>query len=94
MTSRDAHTMIERGSSKLLGNKGIAFLKMNLHRDGSQFLTFENLKTLFHEFGHALNISLSNTKYQYLSGARGTTDTKEIPSHFIELYLNEYSFVK
>ena len=49
---------------------------------------------MFHEFGHAMNIALSNTKYQYLSGARGTTDMIEIPSHFTELFLTDYSFVK
>ena len=49
---------------------------------------------MFHEFGHALNIALSHTKYQYLSGARGTTDMIEIPSHFTEMFLTDYSFVR
>ena len=49
---------------------------------------------MFHEFGHALNIALSHTKYQYLSGARGTTDMIEIPSHFAEHFLTDYSFVR
>ena len=52
------------------------------------------LKDMFHEFGHAINIALSHTKYQYLSGARGTTDMIEIPSHFAELFLTDYSFVR
>jgi len=29
-----------------------------------------------------------------LSGARGTTDIIEIPSHFTELFLTDYDFVK
>ena len=29
-----------------------------------------------------------------MSGARGTTDIIEIPSHFTELFLTDYSFVK
>ena len=33
---------------------------------------------------------MSETKYQYLSGARGTLDRVEIPSHFVELYKHEF----
>ena len=57
-------------------------------------LRYSEVKTMFHEFGHALNIALSRTKYQYLSGARGTLDMIEIPSHFTELFLTDYQFVK
>ncbi len=52
------------------------------------------MKNLFHEFGHSLNVAMSNTKYQYYSCARGTTDLIEIPSHFTELFLKDYRFVK
>ena len=41
-----------------------------------------------------MNIALSQTKYQYSSGARGTLDLIELPSHFAELYLTDYDFVK
>lgn len=66
----------------------------NLPREQVQYMTFEQTKTLFHEFGHAMNISLSQTKYQYLSGARGSEDIIEVPSHFTELFLTDYDFVK
>lgn len=56
-------------------------------------LSFSQVKTIFHEFGHALNIALSNTKYQYHSCARASMDIAEIPSHFAELFLKDYSFV-
>ena len=49
---------------------------------------------MFHEFGHALNIALSNTKYQYHSCARASLEVAEIPSHYAELYLKDYQFVK
>jgi Zn-dependent oligopeptidase len=52
------------------------------------------VRNIFHEFGHALNVALSNTKYQYYCCARGTTDLIEIPSHFTELFLKDYSFVR
>ena len=87
-------TITERGSSRLTGQTGTAYVVANLPREQTQYLNFEQVKTIFHEFGHALNISLSNTKYQYLSGARGSTDILEIPSHFVELYLSDYNFVK
>jgi len=60
----------------------------------AQYLNYDQTKTVFHEFGHALNISLCNTKYQYHSCARASLDIAEIPSHFIELYLKDYDFVK
>jgi peptidyl-dipeptidase Dcp len=59
-----------------------------------QFLSFDQVRNIFHEFGHALNVALSQTKYQYYSCARGTTDLIEIPSHFTELFLTDYSFVR
>ena len=57
-------------------------------------LGYSQVKTIFHEFGHALNIALSNTKYQYHSCARASMDIAEIPSHFAELFLKDYNFVK
>jgi peptidyl-dipeptidase Dcp len=59
-----------------------------------QYLSFDQVKTIFHEFGHALNIALCDTKYQYHSCARASLDVVEIPSHYVELYLKDYSFVK
>ena len=59
----------------------------------SHYLSFDQVRTLFHEFGHALNIALCETKYQYHSCARASVDIAEIPSHFAELWLKDYSFV-
>ena len=56
-------------------------------------LSFSQFSTLFHEFGHALNIALSDTKYQYLSGARSGQDVCELPSYFAEKFLRDYSFL-
>ena len=58
------------------------------------YLSYEQVRTMFHEFGHALNIALSDTNYQYHSCARASMDIAEIPSHFAELYLKNYDFVK
>ena len=87
-------TLTEQGSSRLANQSGVAYINMNLPREDFQYLSYSILTDMFHEFGHAMNIALSHTKYQYLSGARGTTDMIEIPSHFAEQFLTDYSFVK
>ncbi|DBA74265.1 hypothetical protein WJX77_002438 [Trebouxia sp. C0004] len=52
-------------------------------------LTHHNAATLVHEFGHALHSLLSRTQYQHLSGTRGAMDVIEVPSHFMENYVND-----
>lgn len=70
----------------------MAYIVDGMQRD-TQYLSFDQVRTMFHEFGHALNIALSHTKYQYHSCARASLDIAEIPSHFMELLLKDYSFV-
>jgi peptidyl-dipeptidase Dcp len=47
-------------------------------------LDFDEVTTMFHEFGHALHGLLSRQKYPYFSGANVTTDFVEFPSQFNE----------
>lgn len=49
-------------------------------------LTYTDLETLLHEFGHALHSLLSNTSSQHLSGTRGATDVVELASTLLEQY--------
>lgn len=53
---------------------------------GSQpsLLTFNELTTLFHEFGHALHGILADTKYPSLSGTSVSRDFVELPSQLLE----------
>lgn len=50
------------------------------------FLSFGDLETLCHEFGHALHSILSRTQLQHLSGTRGPQDIIEVPSHVFERF--------
>ena len=45
-------------------------------------LTFNEVTTLFHEFGHALHGVLANTQYPNLSGTSVKWDFVELPSQF------------
>ena len=47
-------------------------------------LTFNEVTTLFHEFGHALHGMLANTTYNSLSGASVSWDFVELPSQILE----------
>jgi len=47
-------------------------------------LSFNEVTTLFHEFGHALHGMLANTKYSSLSGTNVSWDFVELPSQILE----------
>jgi peptidyl-dipeptidase Dcp len=47
-------------------------------------LTFNEVLTLFHEFGHALHGMLANTTYRTLSGTNVFWDFVELPSQILE----------
>src|SRR3989454_9087193 len=47
-------------------------------------LRFEDVKTMFHEFGHALHAMLTSVEYPRLAGTNVPTDFVEFPSQFNE----------
>ncbi len=49
-------------------------------------LTWDEVTTMFHEFGHALHGMLSNCKYNTLSGTAVARDFVEMPSQFNESF--------
>ena len=57
-------------------------------------LTFTEVTTLFHEFGHALHGILANTTFESLSGTNVYWDFVELPSQFMENYVFEKEFLK
>ncbi len=52
-------------------------------------LTFNEVTTLFHEFGHALHGMLANTRYPSLSGTSVYWDFVELPSQVMENWCYE-----
>lgn len=52
-------------------------------------LTFQEVTTLFHEFGHALHGILANTTYSGLSGTSVYWDFVELPSQIMENWCYE-----
>ncbi|HEY2532831.1 MAG TPA: M3 family metallopeptidase [Xanthobacteraceae bacterium] len=52
-------------------------------------LSFEDARTLFHEFGHALHGLLSSVTYPKISGTNVATDFVELPSQLYEHWLEQ-----
>jgi peptidyl-dipeptidase Dcp len=50
-------------------------------------LSFDDARTLFHEFGHGLHGLLSNVTYPAIAGTRVATDFVELPSQLYEHWL-------
>jgi len=56
-------------------------------------LTFSEVETLMHEFGHALHGMLSNSTYSGLSGTNVYRDFVELPSQIMENWAVEKAFL-
>jgi peptidyl-dipeptidase Dcp len=73
--------------SKLLGTLPVVYNVANFEKPGPgqpALLTFDDVTTMFHEFGHALNGMFADTEYASLSGTQTARDFVEFPSQFNE----------
>ncbi|HTW73987.1 MAG TPA: M3 family metallopeptidase [Steroidobacteraceae bacterium] len=78
--------------SHLLGQRPVVINSLNIPRPAPgepTLLTFEELVTPFHEFGHALHGLLSDVRYPLLSGTSVPRDFVEYPSQFHEMWARE-----
>jgi peptidyl-dipeptidase Dcp len=75
------------GQSKLLGTLPVIYNVANLPKPAPgepALISFDDVTTMFHEFGHALHGMLSDTQYPSLSGTSTARDFVEFPSQFNE----------
>ena len=75
------------GQSKLLGTKPVVSNVANFSMPAPgepALLTSDDVRTMFHEFGHALHGMFANTEYPSLSGTATARDFVEFPSQFNE----------
>ncbi len=82
-----------RSQEKLTGNvRPIIVNVMNFAKGGAgepSLLSFDDARTLFHEFGHGLHGLLSNVTYPLLAGTAVSTDFVELPSQLYEHWLSQ-----
>jgi len=61
----------------------------NFAKGSPTLLSFDDVRTLFHEFGHGLHGLLSNVTYVQLSGTAVLRDFVELPSQLFEHWMSE-----
>ena len=75
------------GQSKLLKTLPVVYNVANFEKPAAgqpALLSFDDVTTMFHEFGHALHAMFANTEYPSLSGTAVPRDFVEFPSQFNE----------
>lgn len=73
--------------SKLLGTLPVIYNVANFEKPAPgepALISFDEVTTMFHEFGHAMHGMFANTMYPTLSGAATAADFVEFPSQFNE----------
>ncbi|MBB4617382.1 M3 family metallopeptidase [Sphingomonas abaci] len=75
------------GQSKLLGTKPVIYNVANFTKPAPgqpALISFDDVTTMFHEFGHALHGLFANQTYPTVSGTNTARDWVEFPSQFNE----------
>jgi peptidyl-dipeptidase Dcp len=62
--------------------------------DSPSLLSFDNVVTLFHEFGHAMHGTLTDVTYGSMAGTSGPRDFIELPSQLLEHWASEPEVLK
>lgn len=77
--------------SRLLGTQAVVANNLNIVKPPAgepALLTWDNVRTLFHEFGHALHGLLSDVTYPFFSGTEVPRDFVEFPSQVNEMWMS------
>lgn len=75
------------GQAKLFGTKPVIYNVSNFTKPAAgqpALISFDDVNTMFHEFGHALHGLFANQTYPLLSGTNVARDFVEFPSQFNE----------
>jgi peptidyl-dipeptidase Dcp len=75
------------GQSKLLGTRPVIYNVGNLPKPAPgqpALISFDDVITMFHEFGHGLHGMFADTEYPSISGTATARDFVEFPSQFNE----------
>ncbi len=87
-----------RGQAKTPKVQGPVVINVcNFAKGDPALLSYDDARTLFHEFGHALHQMLSNVRYESLSGTNVARDFVELPrqlyAHWLKVHevLAEYA---
>jgi len=78
--------------SKLLGQKPVIYNVCNFTKPAKgqpALISFEDVTTMFHEFGHALHGLFANQQYASISGSNTARDFVEFPSQFNEHWASD-----
>ena len=76
--------------NKLMGTHPVIANHLNIPKPAAgepTLLTYDEVRTMFHEFGHALHGMFSNVKYPRFSGTRVPRDYVEFPSQVNEMWV-------
>lgn len=91
MTSYKEQWIDEKGNSRPHVSVTMNFTKPSA--DKPALLTFSEVNTFLHEFGHALHGIFANTTYQSMSGTNVYWDFVELPSQIMENFAIEKEFL-
>lgn len=85
------------GQSKLLGTKPVIYNVCNFTKPAPgqpALISADDVRTMFHEFGHALHGMFASQQYPTLSGTATARDFVEFPSQFNEHWAMDPKVIK
>jgi len=82
-------SLLRSQSGRNGGTLPIVLNNNNFAKGSPALLSFDDIRTLFHEFGHGLHGLMSNVQYERLAGTNVLRDFVELPSQLFENWARE-----